>query len=127
MAKILIDTSVIIDYFRRTDKERSFLQQLSPSENEFYISIITHTECFAGKSIWENENAKKALEIFLSGFKILSLEEKTSEQAGKIKAKFGTKIPDAIIAATAIVWQLKLFTLNRKDFEKIDKITLGVW
>ncbi len=124
MAKILLDTSVIVDYLRRVDKDQTILQQLAQNKNELYISIVTHTECYAGKNIWESEDARYALGVFLSGLKILSLEEKTSEKAGEIKAKFGTKIPDAIIAATAISFKLQLATLNARDFEKIKNIKL---
>lgn len=124
MAKILLDTSVIVDYLRRKDKERTILHLLAQDGNELYISIITHAECYAGKSIWESKDARNALEVFLSGLKILSLEEKISEKAGGIKAKYSTEIPDAVIAATAISHKLKLATLNTKDFEKIKGIKL---
>jgi len=124
MAKILLDTSIIVDYLRRKDKDQTTLYKLTLDEakNELYISIITHAECYAGKSVWESEDVKRALEIILSGFKILSLEEKISEKTGEIKAKYGTNIPDAAIAATAIAHKLIFATLNVKDFEDIEGI-----
>lgn len=33
-------------------------------------------------------------------------------------------LPDALIAATAIVYELDLFTLNQKDFRYIPELTL---
>jgi hypothetical protein len=36
----------------------------------------------------------------------------------------GLKIPDAIIAATALSLEIKLFTLNLKDFRYIDGLKL---
>ena len=126
MAKILLDTSIVVDYLRRKDKYKTILYQLinDESKHQLFISIITHTECYAGKSIWESEYAKKVLELFLSGFKILTLEEKISEKTGEIKARYNTSIPDSIIAATAIHHKLELATLNIKDFESIKGIKL---
>ena len=36
----------------------------------------------------------------------------------------GLQIPDAIIAATALSFEMKLFTLNLKDFKYIDGLNL---
>jgi len=36
----------------------------------------------------------------------------------------GLQIPDAIIAATALSFEMKLFTLNLKDFKYIDGLKL---
>ena len=126
MAKLLLDSSIIVDYLRRKDKDQTILYKLIRDEakNELYISIITHTECYAGKSIWESADVRKALEILLSGLKILSLDERNSEMAGKLKAQYNTNIADAIIAATSIIHNLYLVTLNTKDFEKIVDLRL---
>lgn len=56
--------------------------------------------------------------------KILPLEEKTSERAGEIRARYNVDIVDAIIAATALIHKLTLATLNIKDFEKIEEVSL---
>lgn len=119
MKGILIDTSVIIDYLRQKDKSQTLQLKLEHGRLPLYISIITHTECFSGKSIWEEKEAFKALKLFFSDIKILPLEEKISEKAGEIRAKFSGNISDAIIAATAIIHELKLATLNVRDFKNI--------
>jgi len=43
-------------------------------------------------------------------------------KAVDIRKTFKTKLPDAIIAATAIVNNLSLITRNTKDFEKIQEL-----
>src|SRR4051794_19745497 len=50
MKKLLIDTSVIIDFLRRQDKEQSLFYTLAREKYLLYISIISHTELFAGKA-----------------------------------------------------------------------------
>ncbi len=122
--KLLLDTSVIIDFQRTKQKERSWLFQLAASENDLYISIITHTELYAGASIWENKAKKKELEIVLSNLTVLPLNLEVSQMTGKIRHDFGIKITDAIIAATAITNQIPLATFDKKDFPKVKKLKL---
>ena len=121
--KLLLDTSVIIDFLRRKDKENSLLFNLS--REMFYISIVTHTELYSGKSVWEKNEKKQALEDVLDGITVLTLDNKISQTAGKIKAYHHTiSFVDAIIAATALDYNIPLVTLNTKDFESIEGLNL---
>lgn len=124
MIGILVDTSIIIDYLRQKDKNQTILFKLGQKKFKLYASIITLSECYAGKSIWEKKEAMKALKTIFSGIKILSLEENISEKAGRISAKNGIDLLDAIVAATSIIHGLDLATLNIKDFKKVDGIKL---
>lgn len=125
MKKILLDTSVLIDFLRRKDRSDALLSKIS--SNDFYISIVTHTELYSGKSVWEKKEARRELEKFLSIIKVLPLITEISQIAGKIKAYNNDRtILDCIIAGTAIYHKLDLATLNTKDFEKIKGITLWV-
>lgn len=123
MKKLLLDTSVIIDFLRRKDKTGALLYQLATED--LYISIITHTELYSGKSVWENKKAQEEVEELFSGMTILPLIIEVSQIAGKIKA-YGPNISmlDCIIAATARYHDLDLVTLNIKDFIKISGIKL---
>lgn len=124
MNDILIDTSVIIDHLRVPDKSSSLLYKLAKKRAPLFISIITHTELYSGKSVWEHKNGQKELEMLLSGLTILSLTQSISERAGKIRAQQGIHLFDAIIAGTALENKLILATLNVKDFKKISKLKL---
>lgn len=119
MGKILIDTSIIIDHLRLKDKTQTILYKLFQEKHDLFASILTHTESYAGKSIWEKESVRNHLKNILSGIKILPLEENVSEKAGGIRAKYNTDIIDAIIASTALHHNMTLATLNVKDFQKI--------
>lgn len=124
MTKILVDTSIIIDFLRRKDRENTLFFNLTNDKYELYASIVTHTECYAGRNIWKSKSAMAELKILLGGIKILPLQENISKKAGEINAKNGTDILDAIIAATSIIHNLDLATLNIKDFKKVDGIKL---
>lgn len=123
MPKVLVDTSIIIDALRQKDLGQTIFYKLA-QRYEVCISILTHSESYAGKSIWERNEARIALETLLSGVKILPLNENVSKEAGKIEAKHTIGIVDAIIAATALSHNLKLATLNLKDFEKVEGVRL---
>lgn len=123
MNKLILDTSVIIDFLRREEKDKSLLYKIS--DEDLYISIITHTELFSGKSIWEKNVARDALEKVLHEITILPLERDISETAGRFKAhNHNISLIDCIIAATALNSSLELVTLNIKDFEKIKELKL---
>ena len=119
MKKLLLDTSVLIDFLRRKDKERSLLIKVNHLGYSPAISFITHTELFSGKSIWQKKKAKRELEALLSGLEIILLNLQLSQRAGKIRARYQIGLIDAIIAACAIEEKLSLVTLNVKDFKKI--------
>src|SRR3989344_834909 len=108
MAKILVDTSIIIDSTRQRDKTQTFLYKLTGENQELYISMLTHAESHGGKSVWESEDAMELLEKILSGMTILYPDEKISKAAGKIQSEHSIGIVDSIIAATAIAHKLPL-------------------
>lgn len=119
MENALLDSSILIDFLRRKDKENSILVKFVKEQKKLYVSIITHTELYAGKSVWEKNLAKEELKKLFSGITIIPLDETISIKAGEIKAKHNINLLDAIIAATSITTKLHLATLNIKDFKKI--------
>ena len=122
---ILADTSILIDYFRRTDKANSVLISLFDQEYDFTISTITHYEIYSGTTanqfpFWKN---------LLQRTKVLALDQVVAQTAVDINIELKRKrkqieIADLFIAATAIANNLPFTTLNRKHFERIDKLTI---
>lgn len=124
MKKILLDTSILIDFIRRNNKENTLLVRFTKEGYRLYVSILTHTEVYAGKSVWEKTVVRQEAEKLFSGMEIIPLEKEISTKAGEIKAFNTTTLADAVIAATALVHDVELATLNVKDFEKIKGIRL---
>lgn len=124
MKKILLDTSVLIDFLRKKEKQKSVLVKLLRSEHTLAVSLITHTELYAGGSVWQKKEAKRELEKLLSGLEIIIPNLEVSKLAGKIRAKHQVNLLDALIAAEAITSYLPLSTLNLKDFGKIKGVKL---
>lgn len=113
---ILLDSSIIIDALRQN--------QSLPSSHHYYISDITITELYSGKSIWESKKKKGILDNVLIQLTHLPTSTTLCQLAGKIRAAYYTSVPDAIIAATAIENKLSLATLNTKDFSPIPHLKL---
>ena len=124
MERVLLDTSVLIDFLRREDKDRSLLIEVIRRGCSLSISLITHTELYAGKSVWQKKQARRELETLLSGLEIIIPNLKVSELAGKIRANYQVNLLDALIAAEAITSRLPLVTLNLKDFKKIKGVKI---
>ena len=124
MNNILLDSSILVDFLRLKDKKSTLFYKLVSQNYQLHISLITHSELYAGKSVWEKKTAKDELEFLLSEMRIINLDEALSKKAGEIKAKYGITLMDAIIAATAIVQKIKLATLNTRDFKRIKDLKI---
>ena len=77
---ILLDTSILIELFRKKIKSRSTYFQLLETYSEFAISTITYFEIGVGSK----ENDMLFWNQFLVNFEILSFDQKASHQAIEI-------------------------------------------
>lgn len=121
MAKILVDTDVLIEIFRGNKNIDNELQQ-----NECSISAVTYIELIQGENTSRNEI--KLIESYISDFKFWHISENISELSiGLVKEyspSHNLKLADALIASTGIIHGLSLFTNNKKDFNYLPKLTL---
>lgn len=112
--RYLIDTNVVIAYLDNSLPEKFALEIEDSGSN---ISVITRMELLA----WRNatpENLHK-IQSFIDASFVYNLDEPVILKAIDIRKHYRIKLPDVIIAATAIVHNLKLITRNNSDFEKI--------
>lgn len=110
----LIDTNILIEYAGNLLPETadSFISKII--DKQFTISIINKIE------ILGHNTASKDIDVFIGLADILELTEAIANKTIELRKKYKTKLPDAIIAATAIVNQLSIITRDIKDFEKIE-------
>jgi predicted nucleic acid-binding protein len=113
----LIDTNVAIEYIGEVLNE-DVLNELDHIINSgYFISVINKIELLGFHNLSELEDEK--FYEFVKNAQIFDLDEMIVEKTIEICRNFRIKLPDAIIAATALVHQLTLLTRNTKDFEKI--------
>jgi len=108
---IVLDTSLIINLFKGNPE----VEELITGRNLF-VSVITEIEVLSFPNITASE--KILLKQFLSECYVVDIEPAIKEITIEIRAKFKIKLPDAIIAATALYFDLPLFTMD-KGFDRI--------
>jgi toxin FitB len=106
VAELLIDTDVFVDHLRGA-------RELRPKRHRLSYSVITRAELFAGNT------ATDLCVQLLAPFRELDVNRAVAERAGRIVRAFGTRLPDALIAATVLEHGLGLVTRNRKHFDPI--------
>jgi predicted nucleic acid-binding protein len=120
---ILCDTDVFIEAFKNNVVATELLRQIG--FQNIGLSAITLMELYFG-ALNKREMAK--IKNRLEKLKVYSLEKEVSDTALNLIEKYskshGLRIPDALIAATAICKGVELLTYNLKDFRFIKEITL---
>jgi len=80
------------------------------------VSIISEIEVLSFPKIVPTDS--ELLRSFLSECYIVDIEPAIKDITINLRSRFKTKLPDAVIAATAIYFDLPLFTMD-KGFKKI--------
>ena len=114
---ILCDTDVIIEFLKGNETTSSIFKK---EDYDIALSAITIMELFYGAL---NKKELKKIKSALSPYPILPINEKITVIAIDLIECYSKshqlRIPDALIAATAIWHNLKLYTFNTKDFHYI--------
>ena len=105
--RILVDSDILVDHLRGHAR-------FDPGDNEVFVSSITRAELFSGHAADEGRVTR-----LLEAMHELAVDRAVAERAGRIRRATNVRLPDALIAATAIEHGLTLLTRNRRDFEAI--------
>jgi predicted nucleic acid-binding protein len=111
VADLLVDTDIFIDHLRGA-------VELKPGQHRLHYSVVTRAELLAGTSATEEAGR------LLAPFRELPVNREVAERAGQIRRQCGIRLPDALIAATALHNGLALTTRNRKNFETVRGLRL---
>ena len=116
--KYLIDTNVLIDaqMGRFSKKALNFLAEVI-NEN-FIVSFITFIEYLGYKDI------TKSSEEFIALAEVIEIDKFIIQNCIDLRKSYKIKLPDAIIAATALARNLILITNNEKDFVAVQNLTV---
>lgn len=120
--RVLIDTSVLIDYFRKQKKHTTFFVQLA-RDYDIAISVVTEFEWMVGFKDRELEFGRE----LLNNIDILPFDSgcamKASDIYRQLKAKNQlVEIPDIFIAATSLSYNLPIATINKNHFKRIEGV-----
>lgn len=114
--KYLIDSNVVIDYLSQKlpSKSMDFINGIIDATPN--ISVITKIEVLGFNS--DNESYL-LLNEFINDSNVLEISNQVVEKCIDIRKNYKTKLPDAIIAATAIVNGMYIISRNVADFKNI--------
>lgn len=123
--KMVVDTGIFIDFFRKTDKKNSILYQL-PSDSELLVSAVTLYELQMGAT---DEIKKRDVQLLINPLTVLPFTKEVAQRAGDIyhdlrKRNQMIEFRDIFIGATAIETGLPILTKNKKHFKRIKGLTL---
>lgn len=122
--RVLCDTCVLIDFINGRGQQ---IVELHVKKVQLFINPVIELELFQGA---RNKADMKDLEKILAMFHNLELPSEVFHVARQLikiySLSHGLRLADALIAATALVYGLDLFTVNQKDFCFIPELDLHV-
>jgi len=130
--KYILDTNICI-YIIKKKPEGVIKRFLKMKPDSIGISSITVSELYYGvaKSSKPNENTI-ALEQFILPLTILNFNKEDSIAYGRLRAKLEQKGKlvgpmDMLIAAQALNRELIIVTNNKREFKKIEGLSVENW
>jgi predicted nucleic acid-binding protein len=116
--RYLLDTNVVLDFMgnKLPAKSQCFLSEII--DNEINISAINKIELLGFSFV------EQTLTDFVSFAEVYPIDDETIDKSIDLRKKYKIKLPDAIIAATAIINDFTVITHNIRDFQKITELQI---
>ena len=116
--RYLVDTNILIAFLERSLPATGQDFVATVIDTEFIISIINRIEILGYDDVSEETRN------FIQLASVIELDKSVAEATINIRKSRKVKLPDAIIAATAIANDLTLITRNKKDFQQIPNVEI---
>lgn len=115
--RYLIDTNAINDYLQELYPEKGLLKMDKVLSEEANISVITKIKILS----YDPESGMLAgkIKTFVNDSTVFELNEEVINTTIELRKKYRLKIGDAIIAATAQLYNFTLVTNNERDFNRV--------
>jgi predicted nucleic acid-binding protein len=111
---VLVDSDIVIDFLRG---EKQAVVLLKTEAEALCFSAVTVGEIHAGV---RNEREEAEVDRLFSLFPVLAVTGDVAREAGRFmrryRASHSVELPDALIAATCVLNESTLFTLNVKQY-----------
>ncbi len=121
---IVVDTDIIIDAGRGVAEATACLQEIE-QRSTLAASAVTQMELLVG---CRNKSELRNAERFLQRFQLFKINEATSDLASDLLRRYrlshGLLIADALIAASAMVWDCPFVSRNQRDYRYIANLQL---
>ncbi len=112
---MLLDSNIIIIASKRVQVK--LINYLRKNEKDLQTSIVSQIEVLGYHQLQQVE--RTFLENFFNAIPIIPLNDAVATKAIELRQRKPISLADAIIAATALTYDLTLFTDNIKDYTGI--------
>ena len=120
---VLINTNIFIYYLKNEKTTVDYFNSLKISNEEISFSFINKIELLSFPGLQKNEEI--IIQNMLNEFRNIGFDKKIEEKTIDIRKRINIKIPDSIIAATAIIYNCTLVTRNVTDFSNLTDLKLN--
>ncbi|MCK0507184.1 type II toxin-antitoxin system VapC family toxin [Aromatoleum anaerobium] len=118
----VVDTNLLI-YFLADAVDESVLQRIEQAlRDQARISVITRMEVLGWRGHTDDSRARAR--FLLDQLDEIALTSPVVERVIEIRSSLAIKLPDAIIAASALIENLPLMTRNIADFKRVPGLVL---
>ncbi|MBF0295241.1 MAG: type II toxin-antitoxin system VapC family toxin [Magnetococcales bacterium] len=117
----LLDSNVVIGLLKGRAEAVALAETQGLLLNRSAVSQITRMELLGFPGLTERE--EMLIGDFLNDCRVVLLDEEIERQAIRLRRTGLFKLPDAIIAATAMTWRLRLLTLDHGLSRGFDEVT----
>ena len=121
----LLDTTVLVDVIRKEETALDYVDSTRKAGGALRLSIVTKMELIIG---CRDKAEVQKTEKLVADYDVLDVTPLISRKAYELIVRFskshGMAIPDAFIAATALVENAVLVTSNVRHFSMIDGLRL---
>jgi len=112
-----LDTNAILYYLKDDVGAVSVLRDVFAKNVPIYVSAVTELELFAYSDLTAEEES--LIEELLATISVIPVDSRIARLAALVRRSYRLKVPDSVIAATAMFTGSKLLTRNTRDFRKI--------
>lgn len=120
MAKVLLDSDVIIEWLRGHEPFVQQVSKLIEEHSELFWSPVSVAEIYAGIRKGEEEAVANLFLVLEPVAITLNVGKKAGGYLNSYAKSHSVELGDALIAACASTEGLKLWTLNRKHYPMKD-------
>lgn len=122
---INLHSSVLIEHFRKSKKEKSFFYKLTQEDFQgFIVSVIVHREIYKGATIEQVPLWDNLVEDFIILPYALTVDTVSLIFKRLKKNRKSVELEDLIIAATSKSSNVPLATINERHFNAIEGLHL---
>jgi len=120
---ILCDTNILIEFYKNNPQIIQTLRRIG--QEHLAISVVTQAELYFGAL---NKAELLKIKKHLSLLQCCPIDNHISNAFLQLMESYSLShklsIPDALIAATALRYDMRLYTLNIKDFQFIPDLVI---